>query len=489
MIITFIPLTLVALIIITSASFYLYSKSLKNAHEKLVNETLKQVNLHLDTYLNEVVRLTHIPYYNEKIMTILENKSNKSDVSLLTETQIMDQELFTTLTTWREDIQGIYLYRNDGRIFSSSRYRIVMNQNINFLESNWYKDISQSKKEEFFINELNNEGIINRPQRAFSVARSINLYDEPSLAVLVIDINYTGLKKLINAVDIGDSANIFIVDEDNNIILNKNDKYFESMKKLNFSNNDLQEITIEEGSFVSDFVDSNTTDWKIVGIVSKKEVFSELAPLQKLIVGIFGITIIIIIIACIIFSYRITKPLSKLNKLMNKMKKGDYKTSMKETSNDEIGDLANTFNQMKEHIDELINEVLEVKYRKKEAELNNLKYQIRPHFLYNTLESIRALAEVHENIDIVEMSSSLGAFLRYSIKEHNNLVTLESEIHQIENYIKIQQLRFGYINITYKLSSGLSNCSVIPLILQPLVENAIQHGLAEKDSNRKIGRA
>lgn len=484
LIITFIPLTLFALMIITLSSFLLYSKSFKNVHGKLINETLKQVNLHLDTYLNEIVRLTHSPYYNENIMAVLNKNVKGRGPNVVEESKIMDQELYSMLTTWREDIQGIYFYRNDGKKFSRSRYSLVMDHNSNYLTSDWYKDISNSRKEEFFINELNIDGIFNRPKRAFSVARSIYLYDDPSLAVLVIDINYTGLKNLINTVDFGDHSNIFIVDENNNIILSKDDKYFNTIGNIDFSDDNIQEFSSKDDSFISAFVDSNTTDWKIVGVVSKKDFFVEIALLQSLIIGISGVTIIIIIIACILFSYRITKPLSELNIIMKKMERGDYKTSMKVVSNDEIGDLANTFNQMKEHIDELIHEVLEVEYEKKEAELNNLKYQIRPHFLYNTLESIRALAEIHENIDIVEMSYSLGAFLRYSIKEHNNLVLLKEELYQVKNYIKIQQFRFGDISVTYDVPPKLSNCSVIPLILQPLVENAIQHGFIEKTSDR-----
>lgn len=483
MIMTFIPLTVFALLIISLSSFFLYSNSLQNSYERLVKETLVQVNFHLDTYLNDIVRLTHSPYYNDNIMKVLENNSN---LSPLDESTLMDKELYTILTTLREDIQGVYFYRNDGTIFSKSRYRITMDPTTNYIESDWFKNITQTKKEKFFINELNMSGVNNRPSRAFSVARGINLYDQPSLAALVIDINYTGLENIIKDVDIGDQSNILILDQNNNLIMSQNKQFLSAFNKIDFDIPRVQEINSNNEILISNFVESNTSDWKIVGIVSRKEVFMDLNEIQRLILIIAGITILLIAGACIVVSYRITKPLSSLNRLMKEVKKGNYNIAMKEIRNDEIGDLARTFNDMKSNINQLVHQVLEEKFKQKEAELKNLKYQIRPHFLYNTLESIRSLAEIKGNLNIVEMSSSLGAFLRYSIKEHNNFVSFSDEINQVKNYVNIQQLRFGSLGVQYNLDPKALKCKTIPLILQPIVENAIQHGFKENIHVRKI---
>jgi len=131
-------------------------------------------------------------------------------------------------------------------------------------------------------------------------------------------------------------------------------------------------------------------------------------------------------------------------------------------------------------IDFFINKIYSIKLRQKEAELNSLQNQINPHFLYNTLESIRGAALYHGITEIAAMSKALSLLFRYSISDRV-LVTIKEELQHLENYISIQNFRYeNKFELQYNIPPELMNYKVLKLTLQPLIENSIKHGLEMK---------
>lgn len=142
--------------------------------------------------------------------------------------------------------------------------------------------------------------------------------------------------------------------------------------------------------------------------------------------------------------------------------------------------LSNLFNILKD----TINKEYSAAILKKQAEINYLESQISPHFLYNTLESIRGKAIVEGVDDIAEMTEALATFFRYSISQKGNIVTLEDELDNVDNYFIIQQYRFNnkfnISKIIYESDIKVLDCLLPKLTIQPIVENAIYHGLETK---------
>jgi two-component system sensor histidine kinase YesM len=169
------------------------------------------------------------------------------------------------------------------------------------------------------------------------------------------------------------------------------------------------------------------------------------------------------------------------------VEKGDFDAKVKIEGKDEVNQLASTFNNMTDKIKKLINEVYINKIRQKELEMQMLQNQMNPHFLYNTLESIHMMAEVNRDKEVSRMARTLGKLLRYGIGRKQEQVTVKEEVEHLEDYIMLQKVRFEDIFvITVNVDRSLYECIIIKMILQPLVENAVYHGMENRSEGGKI---
>lgn len=485
LIITFLPLALIPMISLTLLSSWIYSNQIKQTIDNNVINTVNLVNQHLNTYLSELTRLSVLPYYNDKILSIMQEEGVISDADFNRMKGLLSQAIRNP----REDLQSVFIYRRDGEIFSSSIFNADINYNYPFKSSSWYRKAIEANGKVVFTGKSNDARIVNRPQPAFSVARAIKIYNGPVLGVIIIDVSFTGLESIFANVDLGAGSNIVVLDENNEIVYSKNNKYLKELSKINPSITTRQNIKAAHDNLIVHRIDSENTGWNIVGIVSETEINREKNIVYRTILMVSALILLLIIVVSILLSATITKPLTTLRQLMRKVEYGDFNVSYQSlTGNVEISLVGRAFNKMNKKIDELINQVLEIRFKQKEAEINNLKLQIRPHFLYNNLEAIRALAEIGDRKGIVEITSALGGMLRYSLNKQNTRVRISDEIKQIKNYLKIEQIRSGnLLLVEYDLDECLLNFYTISFLLQPVVENCFLHGFDQISGTKKIG--
>jgi len=155
--------------------------------------------------------------------------------------------------------------------------------------------------------------------------------------------------------------------------------------------------------------------------------------------------------------------------------------------NDEIGQLGESYNTMIDRISELINLVQIQEKSKRKVEIAILEAQIKPHFLYNTLDTIQWMAQEHNAQDVVDLVDSLTSMLRIGLSKGNEIITVRMELKHVESYLMIQKTRYeDKLNYSIQVEEQLMSCRVIKLILQPLVENAIYHGIKEKRGQGQI---
>ncbi|REJ15958.1 MAG: sensor histidine kinase, partial [Paenibacillaceae bacterium] len=164
---------------------------------------------------------------------------------------------------------------------------------------------------------------------------------------------------------------------------------------------------------------------------------------------------------------------------MRQVGENNFKTLDHRDDQDEIGYLTYTYNSMLQRIDELVNKVQRSELLRKESAYKALQAQVKPHFLYNTLETIRMLAEANDDREVAELAYSFGQFMRYSLSSDHEQFRLSDEVRNIENYMKIQKTRLGS-RLTYSISveADIRQIPCPQFILQPLVENCIVHGLS-----------
>ncbi|PRX71214.1 histidine kinase/DNA gyrase B/HSP90-like ATPase [Cohnella sp. SGD-V74] len=195
-----------------------------------------------------------------------------------------------------------------------------------------------------------------------------------------------------------------------------------------------------------------------------------------------GVAFLIVALSISVFlSFRLTKPIKRLESLMKKVEKGDFDLRVEVESTDEIGKLSRSFNLMIGKIKDLMGQIVEEQEMKRISELKAMQAQIHPHFLYNTLDSIIWMAEMGKMADVVKMTGALAKLFRSSISKGDELVPIEVELEHIQNYLTIQKIRYKN-KFTYDIDvdPDILSCKTLKIVLQPLVENAIYHGLKQQ---------
>lgn len=233
----------------------------------------------------------------------------------------------------------------------------------------------------------------------------------------------------------------------------------------------------------------NTRGWSLCSMVSAKELSRDKNRLVYTVLFIWLGMLIISIILCTAVSRSISNPINKLTKAIKKMEEGDLEVScdVKVDSNNEISILSRSFNSMVHKIRFLMDRIYEEEKQKRSAELMVLQSQINPHFLYNTLDNLQWKAYDYDAVEIAEMIEALSNFFRISLSNGREFIPLSQEIKHIENYLFIQEKRYeDILKFTIDFDSSLSDIIVLKLIIQPIVENAIYHGIKPKLSSGNI---
>jgi two-component system sensor histidine kinase YesM len=375
-----------------------------------------------------LTRLSVLPYYNEKLLAIMQETGTIRSADFTLIKDLLSQAIRNP----REDLQSVLIYRRDGQIFSSSIYNADINYNYPFQQSAWYRKAMEANGRVVFTGKLNDSRIINRPQPAFSVVRAIKIYNGPVLGVIIIDANFTGLESIFADVNLGDQSNIVVLDENGGIVYSKNGNYLDDLARIDPAVTAGQTIKRSEDNLIVHVTGSALTGWKIVGIVSESAINGEKNIVYRTILLVSAVIAAAIVAVSILLSSTMTKPLTTLRQLMGRVENGDFSVSYQSfQGNVEISLVGRAFNKMSKKIDELVNQVLEARLKQKEAEIHNLRLQIRPHFLFNNLEAIRALAEIGDRQGIVEITSALGGMLRYSLNKQNTVVSMRYEINHM----------------------------------------------------------
>jgi two-component system sensor histidine kinase YesM len=215
--------------------------------------------------------------------------------------------------------------------------------------------------------------------------------------------------------------------------------------------------------------------------IPAKDLTEQADLVRNVTILVFIVIVLITSVIAVFFSWNVTRPLKRLSSLMKTVEMGNFEVDLKVQSGDEVGTLARSFNSMVGTIRELIQKNYQIEIRQKEAELYALQSQINPHFMYNTLETIGMAVEEGDREPVVEMVTLLGRMLRFSVSNQSKSVTIGEEVQHVQDYLTIQKYRFEdrlQFNLVQDLGAREYHTLYTPkFILQPVVENAIKHGL------------
>jgi len=303
------------------------------------------------------------------------------------------------------------------------------------------------------------------------------------IGFIVIDLDDMVIEQFCNNVQIGKSGYFYVVDEKGSPIFLPvhSDRQLSSPLIPT-----LEELSVSTGQYVqnSQFIvhtASEVTGWSIIGQVPLEEVVHEATNIRKLIFVSVTLSILFIVSLYFFITSRLTRPIGLLKNKMRQAASGFLEAKVHMTGHDEIADLGKSFNIMLGKIKTLLQQSIEEQEHIKKAELRTLQAQINPHFLYNTLDSILWMAESGRNDKVILLVKALSQFFRIGLNKGKDWITLREELEHVRSYLTIQQMRYSDI-LTYEIEvpHELLNTRILKMSLQPLVENALYHGIKNK---------
>ncbi|NNG67278.1 histidine kinase [Caldanaerobacter subterraneus] len=356
--------------------------------------------------------------------------------------------------------------------------KIVENQD-------WFKKtVELNGKLYWYVNRIYGENLISVSRLVYDVKN----FKKP-IAVVSVDVEVSKIDTVLSDIKLGKNNKIYLIDDKGELVYSQEDENFRisSLKDVYKNNSGFRFIKLNGKQVMLVYNTISPSGWKLVGVFSLEELNEKANRLKNFIQLVAFISLFSAILLSLYFSYTISQPIIRLSNRMKEIEKGNLDMEIDEKWNGEIGVLYASFNYMIRRIKELIQEVYLSKLREKEAELKALQAQINPHFLYNTLDSINWLAVINGIPDISKITNALASILRYSIDKGNSVTTIENELKYVKDYITIQKMRFkDRFEVYFDIEEEILSYKIIKLILQPIVENAIVHGLEDYEGKGEI---
>jgi two-component system, sensor histidine kinase YesM len=486
----FLVLILLPILIIGLLTNIIFSNAMENAASESTFQAINQVNISIETNVKNIENVINTISRHPQILDFFRLKpSDNSDKRDIIEST--DRSFLAGLTENYQEIEGIALISYNDLFISNEMYKVVQDP---LTDERWYQECVQGKDGIYLTGGPVGRKIAEYKRiSADEIVTIIKAVRDPSnddiIGVVVIDLRTKVLEDVLNNTKLGKSGFIYIIDSNggnifspiNYIIPRVRNQWFEDKPSGVFN----KYILGQHFQFI--YSTSAYTKWKVVGVFSLNETLKEVANIRLYTFLILVIISIIAVGVSVVVSSSIANPIGKLRRLMKKAESGDLSVEFEVKYEDEIGQLGRSFNTMIAEIKKLIDVVYNEQKSKREAELRTLQSQIKPHFLYNTLDTIHWMAKKYGAKDVIQVISALTNLFRIGLSKGNEVIRLSEEIEHVKSYLVIQKVRYEeMLEYDIEVDEDINNLYVQKLILQPIVENAIYHGIKEKKEPGRI---
>lgn len=478
-------LVLSAVVIVTGVSMKFTNTSIFENSSEYTHTIIQQMNQNIDSYIDYMENIAYLISSNEDVQDYLfdEKIDNEGRYRILNQLQ--------TILDSRSDIRNVGIISKNGRMLINDGSKSV-NQDLDLNTQEWYATALE-KPNGPILTSSHVQHIISG-ERPWVITLSRGIRDRSGSGekegVFFIDLNYSAISELCDQSTVGTKGYAFILDAKGNIVYHpQQQQLYNELQTENISLiMDTDEDTVltgtgNDGKLYS-ISRSEKTGWTVVDCTNVRELLSKSRQAQS----VYVLTAIILVIVALLFSRfmarSITLPIQKLRDSMKKVQEGDFSVSdVVVDSKNEIGSLTKSFDVMTHRIHELMEQNVHEQEEKRKSELKALQSQINPHFLYNTLDSIIWMAEGKKNEEVVLMTASLARLLRQSISNEDEVVPIANEVEYARGYLTIQKMRYkDKLEFQIEVDSSILYIPLIKLVLQPIIENAIYHGLKYKES-------
>lgn len=472
---------ILALLGIVGGIYYQTSSvAIRQTTEQNTRKTIQQSGQFITSYLQKVKQTTSSLAENEKIKTYAQIPSQENAEQLW--------QLFATILKTDSDLVSAILVTKDGNLISTDP-ELTMKTSADMMKEKWYQDAIHKGAMPILTPARRTVSHTTGEKWVISIMQEVVDKDGKNLGVVRLDIGYKTLEAYLDQLQLGKEGFTFIV--------NANHDFVYHPKKAVYSSNAEMKamapyLSVKNGyvkskqAYVSQYQIPNS-GWTLIGVSSMEQLHAVQTQILWSFIGT-GLFALGVCLIGIWFVLRLwIKPLRDLQATILKVGSGHSDLRANETGSPELVDLARQFNIMLDRIDQLMIAVKEEEQNVRKYELQALSSQINPHFLYNTLDTIVWMAEFNDSKRVVEVTKSLAKYFRLALNQGHEQISLKDEIDHVRQYLFIQKQRYGEkLQYEIKELKQYDDYKIPKLILQPLVENAIYHGIKEMNRQGRI---
>lgn len=477
----FIIVSNVSVLIIGVISTRLSLDTIRSKADQFNRQMIENVTEKIDDLLAEAQRTSQMVAEDPTIQASLRRPLD-ADIGRRYSKDLEIDTALNFIQSYKSDILGIYVVGANGGAYKSSFYSL---RTDDMRREDWYARIVGHRQPIWFGSHRGSFAAVTVGQSLVTVG--VPIMDKAGgegLGAVLVDLEVELLLRIIRS-KLGTTGFIFIVDRDGNVI-SRPDTLTGSDREATLRRA-VEDLGASPGAPASaalrrEFLffskPSAITGWNIIGVIPTAELEKDTILIRRTITVLLPVICLLDILAAWYFAGVLVTPIKKLMRLMRKVEEGDFSVVMEARTSDEIGQLSEGFNVMVGKIRELMQRVYREHQKMRSAELAALQAQINPHFLYNTLESIVWLSRAGRSRDVIHIVEAMTKLFRIGISGGRELITIRDELEHVKSYLTIQQIRYrDKIDYVIDVPESLGGCRILKLVLQPLVENAIYHGI------------
>ena len=475
---SYFTISALAVIVLIGVTLYAQmSQQLKAAVREENQAVLGQINRSVDSYLRTIMKLSDSLYYGVIKNADLDKETVNSQITLLYDNN-------------KDSIANIALLSKDGELLEAVP-AARLKTGIDVTKEQWFGNtLNRTDNLHFTTPHVqyifdNNE---NQYRWVITLTRAVEITHGTSTeqGILLLDIRYSSLQQILDNITLGNQGYLYMISSNGDLIYHPRMQMIETGQ---MSENTVMATDYRDGSFRERYEGEwrevsvksvGYTGWKLLSVTPEKGL-----PLNNLKIQLFGVFVIgafllVLILTNNFISSRITTPIQKLEKSVNAIEAGDLDTEVYQGGSYEIRHLGRSIGEMAKRIKTLMEDIVAEHESKRKSEFDILQSQINPHFLYNTLDIIVWMIENEQKQDAVRIVTALARFFRISLSKGKSIITVRDELEHVRNYLMIQQTRFkNKFVYTIDAEDDVMELVSLKLMLQPLVENALIHGLKD----------
>ena len=463
-----------------------FSSIMEKQISKYTAKNLDQANSLIDEKLSAIEYLTDILSRDSSIQRVLKHAGEGKTPSERYEDFLAIESIYDTFVYYNKESISLLVLDGQGEIYKlGGAYDIDLSQ---YSQSAWYQNALRMQGG-ISWNGVRKASYTNYGQEVYFLSLSRTIIDHTTgepLGVVLIEINENVLFEILQQVNMDSSSEVLIVDKGGNIISHsdrgKMSQYYNNQTPIAFDTGAGSGYYLEtkgrENRLIVYFT-SELTGWRFIHTIPTKVLLSQMASVKRYNVLVLVLACMVVTVISFFISRSLVNPLVRFKGVVESINDENLDAKIHISSEDEVGFLAAAFNKMIDRIGQLVKQVRKEEAEKRELEIKFLQNQINPHFIYNTLESIRMICEINNYDKATKMLFLMGRLLRYGLSRKESLVTIEDEIRNIQDYISLMEYSYAdHFEVEYHLDETVLHAQIPKLTLQPIVENSIFHGLS-----------